>query len=105
MMEHAHLMHNLSESETGEAGMLRSRIDQQSELICILKRRADEYLEKCLAHERDIKDMHEKLEESTACMERERTSALTMTERFNQLDENHNELIKIKNDLKNENEG
>ena len=48
-MEHLRTLKGLDAEEVSENGMLRSRIDQQSELICILKRRADEYLEKCLA--------------------------------------------------------
>ena len=37
-------LNNLTADEKGELGLLRSRIDEQSQLIMILKNRADEHL-------------------------------------------------------------
>ena len=43
---------------------LQSRIDQQVELICILKQRADEYLQKYLTNEEHVKTLRHDLEKS-----------------------------------------
>ncbi|XP_066932416.1 coiled-coil domain-containing protein 89-like [Clytia hemisphaerica] len=43
---------------------LQSRIDQQVELICILKQRADEYLQKYLTNEEQVKTLRNDLEKT-----------------------------------------
>ena len=39
-------LRGLAEEDISEVGLLKCRIEQQAELICILKQRADEYLKK-----------------------------------------------------------
>lgn len=51
-----------SSDDCNSIEFLRSRIDQQSELICILKRRADEYLEKVMKQEEQIISYQEQTE-------------------------------------------
>ena len=57
----------LSKDDLTENGLLRSRIDQQCELICILKQRTDESLRKSMEVE---KQYHE--------LQRQRDDILTM---------------------------
>ena len=46
MREKLKTLKGLAEEEVSEAGLLKCRIEQQAELIYILKQRADEYLKK-----------------------------------------------------------
>ena len=46
MTDNLRKLRGLAEDDISEEGLLKSRIEQQSELICILKQRADEYLKK-----------------------------------------------------------
>jgi chromosome segregation ATPase len=94
----------LARDDRQEAEMLRSRIDQQSELIAILKQRADKSQERC---ESQLKRIVE-LDEARAALEcqasEERRQREILEQRFFHLNENHVQMIAIKDEYKAENE-
>lgn len=49
-------LRGLSDEEISEVSLLKCRIEQQAELICILKQRADEYLKKYMEIENKTGD-------------------------------------------------
>ena len=99
-MEHVKKLTRLEPHEKTEEALLRSRIDQQSELICILKRRADEYLEKCMQNEKDLTLLKQEKDKSEMLLLGEERKSSLLKSRFDKLDENHLELIKIKDEIK-----
>ena len=52
-------------TDLNDVELLRSRINQQSDLICILKKRADEYLIKYTKREDDYVQLNRKHEKLT----------------------------------------
>jgi hypothetical protein len=96
-------LRNIPNEEKTEMGLLRSRIEEQSRLIMILKQRGDEYIRKNQVLEKQNKDLFEKIESyNTDVKELEKKCDL-LNNRFNDLAENHEELIKIKDDYKKNN--
>ena len=96
-------LRNIPNEEKTEMGLLRSRIEEQSRLIMILKQRGDEYIRKNQILEKQNKDLYEKIENyNTDVKELEKKCDL-LNNRFNDLAENHEELIKIKDDYKKNN--
>ena len=83
--------------------LLRDRIEEQSRLIMILKQRADDFIHKNLA----LEELNKKLNEKCSIVESETETAnknlAIITKRFNDLSENHTELIKIKDEYKQKN--
>ncbi|KAK1789009.1 hypothetical protein P4O66_014967, partial [Electrophorus voltai] len=96
-------LRGLSHDERTEADMLRSRIDEQSSLICILKQRADEMLLRCQALERINGELEMLQTAVQAELESERERSAQLEKRFMDLAANHRELISFKDEYKRRN--
>jgi len=94
----------LSKDDLSENGLLRSRIDQQCELICILKQRADESLKKSTSLEEETSELKKHRDEILTALHNETRKYTVLEKRFFVLNQNHEELIKIKDEYKTENE-
>ncbi|XP_074045170.1 coiled-coil domain-containing protein 89 [Macrotis lagotis] len=96
-------LRGLSSEEKGEKALLRSRLQEQSQLICILKRRADETLERCEV----LEQLNAELEEKRVCdsekLEAQTQRALKLEARFMDLAANHEEMIRFKDEHKRQN--
>lgn len=94
-------LRNLSVEDTTET--LRSRIDEQSSLICILKQRADELLLRCQA----VQKINTELEgQVTGCqkeLDGERKKAQLLDKRFMDLAANNQAIIAFMDEYKNQN--
>lgn len=93
----------LSKDDLTENGLLRSRIDQQCELICILKQRADESLKRSMTLEGENIEIKKHRDEILTALHNETRKYSVLEKRFVVLNQNHEELIKIKDDYKIEN--
>ena len=93
----------LSESEKTENAMLQSRLDEQSQLIMILKQRSDEKGVKLQTLEHINEELEQFRNEATDKLKRELERQNMLEMRFNDLAENHEEMIKIKDDYKKRN--
>ncbi|KAK3749915.1 hypothetical protein QZH41_017366, partial [Actinostola sp. cb2023] len=93
----------LSKDDLTENAMLRSRIDQQVELICILKRRADDSLKKSLKLDEDNEELRHMRNEALTTMQAESRKYYVLQKRFEILNTNHEEMITIKDDYKTKN--
>ena len=93
----------LSKDDLTENAMLRSRIDQQAELICILKQRADEALRKTMSMEKEIEEMRKSRDETLHAMHNESRKYSVLEKRFFVLNSNHEELIVFKDEYKEHN--
>lgn len=94
----------LSKDDLTENGLLRSRIDQQCELICILKQRTDESLRKSMEVEKQYHELQRQRDDILTTLHSETRKFSVLEKRFAVLNQNHEELIKIKDDYKRENE-
>ena len=93
----------LSKDDLSENAMLRSRIDQQAELICILKQRADEALRKTTSMEKDIEELRKVRDETLCALHTETRKYSVLEKRFFVLNSNHEELITFKDEYKEQN--
>ncbi|XP_072329579.1 coiled-coil domain-containing protein 89-like isoform X2 [Scyliorhinus torazame] len=96
-------LRGLSQDEKTENALLRSRIDEQSQLICILKQRADEFLLRCQTLETintELENQHKGLKQQ---LEGQRKQSAQLEERFMDLAFNHQEIIKFKDEYKSQN--
>ncbi|XP_028394397.1 coiled-coil domain-containing protein 89-like [Dendronephthya gigantea] len=91
---------SLSKDETSENAMLRDRIDQQSELICILKKQADTSLIKSQTIEQEMKELLAVKEEAECNYHDQVRKYSVLERRFKILFQNHEEIIKIKDGYK-----
>lgn len=96
-------LRGLSEEEKGEKAMLRSRIQEQSQLICILKRRSDEALERCQILELLNNELEEKRMQELEKMKVQSEHVQKLEGRFMTLAANHELMIRFKDEHKNEN--
>uniref|UniRef100_A0A8D2DGU2 Coiled-coil domain-containing protein 89 n=1 Tax=Sciurus vulgaris TaxID=55149 RepID=A0A8D2DGU2_SCIVU len=96
-------LRDLSEEEKGEKAMLCSRIQEQSQLICILKRRADEALERCQILELLKEELEEKRMQEAEKLKAQSEHAQKLEERFKILAANHELMIRFKDEHKNQN--
>jgi len=80
---------------------MQSRIDEQSELICILKKRADQLLAESKSNERRLKNAEKTNADLVVQLKNEKQRVLMVEERFSELADNHGELIKFKDMHKN----
>lgn len=96
-------LRGLSEEEKGEKAMLRSRIQEQSQLICILKRRSDEALERCQILELLNTELEEKRMQELEKMKLQSEHVQKIEGRFMTLAANHELMIRFKDEHKNEN--
>lgn len=94
----------LSKDDLTENGLLRSRIDQQCELICILKQRTDESLRKSMEVEKQYHELQRQRDDILTTLHSETRKFSVLEKRFAVLNQNHEELIKIKDEYKTENE-
>lgn len=96
-------LRGLSEEEKSEKAMLRSRIHDQSQLICILKRRSDEALERCQILELLNAELEEKGALEAEKLKAKSEHARTLEERFMTLAANHEAMIRFKDEHKSQN--
>lgn len=94
----------LSKDDLTENGLLRSRIDQQCELICILKQRTDESLRKSMEVEKQYHELQRQRDDILTTLHSETRKFSVLEKRFEVLNQKHEELIKIKDEYKRENE-
>ncbi|XP_021077766.1 coiled-coil domain-containing protein 89 [Mus pahari] len=97
-------LRGLSEEEKGEKAMLRSRIQEQSQLICILKRRSDEALERCQILELLNSELEEKRMQEMETLKAQSKHVQKLENHFMILASNHEQMIRLKDEHKNENE-
>lgn len=90
----------MSKDETSKNAMLRDRIDQQSELICVLKKQADTSLLKSQSLECDMKELQVAKDEAECSYHDEARKYSVLEKRFQILWHNHEEIIKIKDGYK-----
>ncbi|KAM9484654.1 coiled-coil domain-containing protein 89 isoform 2-T2 [Salvelinus alpinus] len=96
-------LRGLSLDERTESGMLRSRIDEQSSLICILKQRADDMLLRCQALERINSELEDLRADVQTELDKEKKRSMQLEQRFMDLAANHQELIHFKDEYKRQN--
>ncbi|XP_003780899.1 coiled-coil domain-containing protein 89 [Otolemur garnettii] len=96
-------LRGLSEEEKGEKAMLRSRIQEQSQLICILKRRSDDALERCQILEMLNTELEEKRVQGEEKLRAKTEHARKLEERFMTLAANHEMMIRFKDEHKSQN--
>uniref|UniRef100_A0A8C3VV33 Coiled-coil domain-containing protein 89 n=1 Tax=Catagonus wagneri TaxID=51154 RepID=A0A8C3VV33_9CETA len=96
-------LRGLSEEEKSEKAMLRSRIQEQSQLICILKRRSDEALERCQVLELLNTELEEKRMLEAEELKAKSEHAQKLEERFMTLAANHELMIRFKDEHKSQN--
>ncbi|XP_074659199.1 coiled-coil domain-containing protein 89-like [Tubulanus polymorphus] len=97
-------LRNLASDDKTENAMLRGRIDEQSELIMILKNRSDENIVRSQALEKLNADQERQLREATDALALETMKFRMLEDRFGVLAENHEEMIRIKDEYKRLNE-
>ncbi|XP_032215483.1 coiled-coil domain-containing protein 89 [Mustela erminea] len=96
-------LRGLSEEEKSEKAMLCSRIQEQSQLICILKRRSDEALERCQILELLNTELEEKMVLEAEKLKAKSAHAQQLEERFMTLAANHELMIRFKDEHKSQN--
>ncbi|KAK2495526.1 hypothetical protein MC885_001047 [Smutsia gigantea] len=96
-------LQGLSEEEKSEKAMLCSRIQEQSQLICILKRRSDEALERCQILELLNAELEQKRTLDAEKLKAKSEHALKLEERFMTLAANHELMIRFKDEHKSQN--
>ncbi|KAI8793179.1 coiled-coil domain-containing protein 89-like isoform X1 [Biomphalaria glabrata] len=94
----------LTEDDKMENTKLRSRIDEQCQLIMILKQRADEGTIRCQTLEKINKELLDFREQAEAMLKSEIKKYDVLDTRFNQLASNHEEMIQIKDEYKRANQ-
>jgi hypothetical protein len=97
-------LRNLSEDDKTETGLLRARIEEQSRLIMILKQRGDDFIRKNMSLEKLNKELLEEKEQTQHDIVNLKKKCELLNTRFNDLAENHQEIIKIKDEYKNSNQ-
>ncbi|KAK7500783.1 hypothetical protein BaRGS_00008027, partial [Batillaria attramentaria] len=100
MRETLSKLKNLKEDDKNEAGMLRSRIDEQSRLIMVLKQRADEEIIRAQTLDRVNKELIEFRDHADDLLKNELRKYNILEGRFQHLATNHEEMIKIKDEYK-----
>ncbi|KAJ7320039.1 hypothetical protein JRQ81_019550 [Phrynocephalus forsythii] len=93
----------LSEGEKGEKALLRSRLHEQSQLICILKKRADDQLLRCKALEQLNAELEEMRMTDALRLETQTRRIQQLEERFMDLAANHEDMIHFKDEHKRQN--
>lgn len=90
----------LSQKERTEEELLRSRIDEQSSLICMLKQRADGMLLRCQALEQVNTELQNLQVNMQTELQNEQKKSEQLEQRFMDLTDNHRELINFKDEYK-----
>ncbi|XP_013798530.2 coiled-coil domain-containing protein 89 [Apteryx mantelli] len=91
------------EEEKSEKAALRSRIEEQYHLICILKRRADDAHKRCKGLEQLSKKLEELRTEDAAKLKAQTQRIQCLEERFMDLAGNHEKMIRFKDEHKKQN--
>jgi len=79
---------------------LKSRIDEQSELICILKKRADQLLLESKSAEGRCRLAEKTNADLVMQVKQEKSKVIMLENRFNELAENHTEIIQYKEEYR-----
>ncbi|KAM4561573.1 coiled-coil domain-containing protein 89 [Fundulus diaphanus] len=93
----------LAAEDSVEQQMLQSRIDEQSTLICILKKRADEMLLRYQAIQKINSELEDQAAQRQKELDSERTRAELLTNRFTDLAANNQAIISFMEEHKNQN--
>lgn len=93
-------LRNLSAEDKTEVGLLKSRIEEQSRLIMILKQRGDDYITKNMSLERQNQELAEQKEKLHDDLKLALSNFASLNENFKYLSENHEALIRIKDEYK-----
>uniref|UniRef100_A0A8D0GZU6 Coiled-coil domain containing 89 n=1 Tax=Sphenodon punctatus TaxID=8508 RepID=A0A8D0GZU6_SPHPU len=96
-------LRGLPEEEKGEKALLRSRLHEQSQLICILKKRADENNVRCKALEQLNIELEQLKMEDALRLESQTRQVQQLEERFMDLAANHEDMIHFKDEHKRQN--
>ncbi|XP_044298384.1 coiled-coil domain-containing protein 89 [Varanus komodoensis] len=96
-------LQGLSGGEKGEKALLRSRLHEQSQLICILKKRADEQLLRSKALEQLNTELEELRMADALRLESQTRRVQQLEERFMDLAANHEDMIHFKDEHKRQN--
>ncbi|XP_026562587.1 coiled-coil domain-containing protein 89 [Pseudonaja textilis] len=96
-------LHGLSDEEKGEKALLRSRLNEQSQLICILKKRADDQLLRCKTLEQINAELEQARAEDSLRLENQTRRIQHLEQRFMDLAANHEEMIRFKDEHKRQN--
>lgn len=83
--------------------MLRSRIDEQSSLISILKQRSDEMLLRCQALQKSNTELESLIADGQKELKFEKKKSTMLEKRFMELAANHQEIINFKDEYKRQN--
>ncbi|XP_029315345.1 LOW QUALITY PROTEIN: coiled-coil domain-containing protein 89 [Cottoperca gobio] len=94
---------SFSQDNATETGKLRSRIDEQSGLICVLKQRADEVLLRCLALQKINTELEGDVTNYQKELNSERKKAELIEKRFMDLAANNQAIIAFMDEYKNQN--
>ncbi|XP_035460378.1 coiled-coil domain-containing protein 89 isoform X2 [Scophthalmus maximus] len=95
---------SLSAEDATETEMLRSRIDEQSSLICLLKQRADELLLRCQALQKINTELEDGVTDCQKELDSERKKAELKEKRFMDLAANNQAIITFMEDYKTQND-
>ena len=96
-------LRSFSVEDATETGLLRSRIDEQSGLISMLKQRADEVLLRCLALQKINTESEEQVAQYQKKLDRERKKAELIEKRFMDLASNNQAIIAFMDEHKHQN--
>ncbi|XP_054830642.1 coiled-coil domain-containing protein 89 [Eublepharis macularius] len=96
-------LQGLPDGEKGEKAMLRSRIHEQSQLICILKKRADDNLMRCKTLEQLNTELQELRTADALRLESQTRRIQQLEDRFMDLAANHEDMIHFKDEHKRQN--
>ncbi|XP_033990550.1 coiled-coil domain-containing protein 89 [Trematomus bernacchii] len=96
-------LRSFSVEDATETGLLRSRIDEQSGLICMLKQRADEVLLRCLALQKINTESEEQVAQYQKELDSERKKAELIEKRFMDLASNNQAIIAFMDEHKHQN--
>ncbi|XP_068428847.1 coiled-coil domain-containing protein 89 [Clinocottus analis] len=97
------IFQSLSTEDATKTGMLRSRIDEQSSLICMLKQRADEVLLRCQALQMLNADLEGRETDCKKELDVERKKSELLERRFMDLAGNNQGIIAFMDDYKQQN--
>ena len=96
-------LRNISMEEKTEIGMLKSRVDDQSRLIMMLKQRCDDYIHKNMALETLNQELMDQKENIERDLDELKHKYKQLMSRFETLSNYNEEIIKIKDDYKQNN--
>ncbi|XP_069558512.1 coiled-coil domain-containing protein 89 [Brachyistius frenatus] len=96
-------LQSLAKEDVTEKRTLRSKIDEQSSLICILKQRADEMLLRCQALQKTNTELEDRVTDCQKELDRERKRAQTLEKRFMDLAANNQAIICFMEEYKDHN--